>query len=142
MIKIGVTGTRSGMSADQRESVSQFFDSLSEPVELHHGDCIGVDVEVAILAKEHGFRVVCHPPAKSILRAYHESDEIRAPLTYFFRNRNITDETDTLIVVPFQSEWQSSGGTWYTYDYAKKKGKPVVVFFPKNQRLINHADSG
>jgi len=75
-------------------------------------------------------RTVCHPPSNDELRANHASDEIREPLSYFARNRNIVDDTDVLIVVPYQDVHQTNGGTWYTHDYAKKKGKALVVFFP------------
>jgi hypothetical protein len=48
-------------------------------------------------------------------------------LTHFARNRNIVDASDILIVIPYQDEWQPSGGTWYTHDYAVKKGVLVVI---------------
>lgn len=126
---VGVTGTRSGMTDKQRKEVTEFLTQFAGS-ELHHGDCVGVDVEVAEIAASLGYKIVNHPPLKNDLRAYHESDEFREPQSYFARNRNIVDETDKLIVVPYQDEWQSNGGTWYTHDYAKKKQKPVDVFYP------------
>jgi hypothetical protein len=27
-------------------------------------------------------------------------------------------------------EWQSEGGTWYTHDYAEKKGVDIVTIWP------------
>lgn len=130
-MKIGVTGTRSGMSETQIEAVHEFLQQFDPTTtELHHGDCVGVDAEVAEMAKMLGIRVVCHPPEKTELRAWFDSDETRNPLSYFARNRNIVDETDQLMVVPYQDSHQPHGGTWYTHDYAKKKGKDPVVFFP------------
>lgn len=129
VLKIGVTGTRSGMTKYQREQVEKF---LSERTgELHHGDCHGVDVEAAIIAKKLGYRIVGHLPVKDDLRAFYESHEYREPLSYFARNRNIVNETDYLLVVPYQMEWQNNGGTWYTHDYAKKVGKPIIMFWPE-----------
>jgi len=130
-MKIGVTGTRSGMNEIQFAAVQDYLSQfVPADTELHHGDCVGVDVEVAILAQLLGMRTVCHPPSNDELRANHASDEIREPLSYFARNRNIVDDTDVLIVVPYQDVHQTNGGTWYTHDYAKKKGKALVVFFP------------
>lgn len=135
-MKIGVTGTRSGMTEQQFDGVKFYLEKFmearepDEQMELHHGDCVGVDVEVATLAKVIGYKVVNHPPTKTDLRAYHESDEFREPLSYFARNRNIVDATDTLLVIPYQEEWQPNGGTWYTHDYAAKKQKSKVVFYP------------
>lgn len=129
--KIGVTGTRNGMNSSQRERVTQFLqENKSEGAEFHHGDCIGVDVEVAEIAHSLGYYVVNHPPVDESLRAFHKSDKILDPKTYFARNRDIVDDTDLLIVVPMDDAHQSRGGTWYTHDYAGKKGKPVSVFFP------------
>lgn len=129
-MKIGVTGTRSGMNAVQHAAVEQYLQDLPDGSWLHHGDCVGVDDEVACLAASLGLTVVCHPPIKTELRAYHRSDEFREPASYFARNRQIVDECDLLLVVPYQNTWQNNGGTWYTHDYAKKTGKPVKVFFP------------
>jgi len=131
MKKIGVTGTRSGMTEPQKVFLTNLL--LQYMVifeELHHGDCIGVDVEVAHFFKLQGIKTVCHPPRKSELRAFHKSDEFREPEDYFKRNRNIVDETDLLLVFPYQMERQTHGGTWYTYDYAKKKNKPIILILP------------
>ncbi len=128
-MRIGVTGTRSGMNETQFSAVVEYLSGFAN-AELHHGDCVGVDAEVAVIATSLGFRTVCHPPEKDDLRAFHPSDEIRGSLSYFARNRNIVDETDLLLVVPYQDQHQTNGGTWYTHDYAVKKGKPVEVFFP------------
>lgn len=126
---IGLTGTRSGMNEQQKAAVYEFLKS-QEVGTLHHGDCVGVDVEVAELAKSLGWKVVCHPPIKDELRAFHKSNEFQSPLSYFARNRNIVDECELLMVVPYQDSPQNQGGTWYTHDYAVKKGKPVQIFYP------------
>lgn len=138
-MKIGVTGTRSGMNKRQKQEFTELLSDLlvdcfanSENGEFHHGDCVGVDVEAAKIARKLGFKIVCHPPEKDELRAFHKSDEIREPKSYFARNRNIVDECDVLLVIPYQDSHQSHGGTWYTHDYAVKKDKPLHIIFPKN----------
>lgn len=129
VLKVGVTGTRSGMTGHQRNEIAKF---LGERIgELHHGDCVGVDVEVAGIAKDLGYRIVCHPPIIPEFQGNFPSDETRELFSYFARNRNIVNETDVLLVVPYQMEWQSNGGTWYTHDYAKKVGKPIYIFWPE-----------
>ena len=135
-MKIGITGTRNGMTEHQFNHINEFLKVLIElepGAELHHGDCIGVDAEVATLAKELGYKIVCHPPEKVDLRAYTEYDESRAPLSYFARNRNIVNECDVLLVVPRESQPQSFGGTWYTASYAKKKNVLHVIIYPDEQ---------
>jgi len=136
-MKIGVTGTRSGMNKRQKKEFEQLLSEFliecmaNGEGEFHHGDCVGVDVEAAKIAKKLGFKVVCHPPVKDELRAYHKSDEFREPKSYFARNRNIVDECDVLLVIPYQDEWQDQGGTWYTASYCKKKQKPFTIIWPK-----------
>lgn len=111
-MKIGVTGTRSGMTDDQFHRYAAWLSAYEG--ELHHGDCVGVDVEVADLAKSiGGYHIICHPPTKSDLRAFHQSDEIRQPLSYLSGQSMImADECDILLVIPYQKTHQSHGGTW------------------------------
>lgn len=130
-MKIGVTGTREGANERQLKEVLDFMIGLGTGHELHHGDCKGVDEQVAIIAKELGWHVVCHPPVKNELRAYHQSDVFREATGYLVRDRNIVDETEFLMVVPLHDSWQPKGGTWYTHDYAVKQKKPLRVFYPR-----------
>lgn len=129
-LKIGVTGTREGATDAQLTAVINFMESLGAGHELHHGDCLGVDAEVAAAADQLGWRIVCHPPKTVETQAFYGGDEMREPLGYLQRDRNIVDETVMLLVVPLQNEWQPKGGTWYTHDYAVKKGKVVHIFYP------------
>ncbi len=135
-VHIGVTGTRSGMTPYQKEVVEEFFRVAvlvggSSPPIVHHGDCVGVDVEFANIAAGFGCRIICHPPIDSKLRACHNSDEILPAKSYFARNRDIVDISSMLFVIPFQMEWQDNGGTWYTHDYAKKKRIFRYIVWPE-----------
>jgi hypothetical protein len=132
-MKIGITGTRMGMNESQFTLIEKFLqENFSEGSEFHHGDCVGVDAEAALLAKDIGYKIVGHPgPNHDNLRAFVESDETKEPLSHFKRNRNIVDTCDILMVVPLQNEWQPKGGTWYTHDYAVKQSKALKLFLPK-----------
>lgn len=128
-MKIGVTGTREGMNEAQFEQVKKFLKECGGTV-LHHGDCTGVDVEVACLAKEMGYKIVCHPPKSTETQGHFGGDEVREPAGYLQRDRAIVDACEILLVVPLQNERQDKGGTWYTYDYALKTGKTVHMCYP------------
>lgn len=136
-MKIGVTGTRNGLTDFQLDNIQHWLGQFPAECELHHGDCVGADATVASIAAQVGWRTVCHPPVKDDLRAYFASDETREPLSYFARNRNIVDETELLLVVPYQPKEEflasTQGGTLYTYNYALKKGKPTLVFYPNGE---------
>lgn len=128
-IKIGVTGTREGANVKQLAEIGSLLSEI-QGVELHHGDCVGVDEQTAIIARALGYRLICHPPIKSQLRAFVESDQSMEPVGYLQRDRNIVQATQLLIVVPAQDEWQPRGGTWYTHDHAVRKNKPIVIIYP------------
>lgn len=132
-MKIGITGTRKGMTAWQEKNLIDFlFNNPSFSIEeIHHGDCVGVDEEVCDIARLNGLRTVCHPPEDETLRAFTDNDIFHAAKPYFARNRNIVNDCDILLVFPYESSHQYRGGTWYTHDYALKVGKTVKVFWPE-----------
>lgn len=132
-MKIGVTGTRSGMTPSQRAEVEMFLEQ-ARGQELHHGDCVGVDTEVADIARDLGYTIVCHPPEIDDLRGFSKYDVIHEPTSYFARNRRIVEECDLLLVVPYQKTHQKQGGTWYAHDHAIKRNKPVYLVLPNEER--------
>ena len=136
-MRVGITGTREGMNDIQRTEVRKVLHDLAREAEsedqvphFHHGDCRGVDVEAAAMARELGYTVVCHPPTSDSERGHFGGDIVHRPKGYLERDRAIVDSVDVLLVVPLQNIWQSSGGTWYTHDYAVKRGVPVSIFYP------------
>lgn len=134
---IGVTGTRSGLAIKQLDEFLQFIKQC-DPGQtiICHGDCVGADEEIAKISRSFGFKIVCFPPEKDDLRAWVESDEYFAPMSYFKRNRAIVDACDLLLVFPYQDSWQNNGGTWYTHDYAVKKNKPIKIFYPGRENKV------
>jgi hypothetical protein len=137
-VRIGVTGTRSGMTADQRAEVGEILKTIGANsqtrCELHHGDCVGVDAEVANMARDLGFEIHCHPPEIDDLRAFTRYNVIYPETSYFARNRRIVHECELLLVVPWQRTHQKSGGTWYTHDYALKVHRAVELILPLEER--------
>jgi hypothetical protein len=126
MKHIGFTGTRSGMSAVQKTAFAELLESLV-PCVFHHGDCVGADSEAHLMARTLGISVVIHPPVKEDLRAFCEgASEERTPKSYFARNRDIVNECSLLIATPYTNE-ETSGGTWYTINYAKRVKKTVAI---------------
>jgi hypothetical protein len=108
---------------------------VEDPFEFHHGDCVGWDAESHELIRK-GFpevRIVVHPPLEWKFRAGCAGDEVRKPLSYLARNRQIVKSVEKLVVLPNTASWRSKGGTWYTHDYAKKVGKPYVVIWPNGE---------
>jgi hypothetical protein len=139
MKKIGITGTRNGMTEPQRGAlvfILRFnWMKEGESFEFHHGLCVGVDCESHEMVDVNfpSWTIVGHPPVKTEQMGNVACDVLRESKNHFARNRDIVDETEVLIVVPYQDEWQPRGGTWYTHDYAIKRGKPVVIVWPDGQ---------
>lgn len=131
-MKVGITGTREGATAYQLREIRLVLSAL-KGTEFHHGDCLGVDEQAAKIAKELGYKIVCHPPTSDYLRANFAYDECREPAGYLKRDRAIVDECEVLIVVPLHTEWQPKGGTWYTHDYAVKRNKPFMIIWPEEK---------
>lgn len=135
-MKIGVTGTRNGMTFHQMTAVTRELRQRLQcapnwnDAELHHGDCQGVDVHVAAIAQGLGYVTVAHPPTNDYHRAFHNSTHVLPPQHYLDRNKSIVDTVDVLLVVPLTPEERQRSGTWFTYRYANRVGRDVVVFLP------------
>ena len=127
-MKVGVTGTRHGLSDPQRNNLSTWL-STRDVSELHHGQCVGADEAAHELALEMGYHVVIHPPTvASLTFALEEGDwELLEPEQYLVRNQAIVNSVDMMLVLPHPT--LRSRGTWYTYNLAKRKGVPCVVFY-------------
>ena len=135
-IHLGITGTRIGMNEEQKSKLITVIETLLFNKEhhervFHHGQCIGVDVEAAVLLKnKFGFTIVSHPPIKKELIGVCENDSVKPAKDYFARNRDIVNSCDLLLVIPRENTHQKYGGTWYTHDYALKQKKPIILLTP------------
>ena len=126
-MRIGFTGTRKGISDDQREAVTELLQSLS-PSEAHHGDCIGADAEFHTLCLELNIPIVIHPPNSDKARAFCDgAADTRDPKPHLDRNHDIVDACDILIACPDSPIERRRSGTWATIRYARKTGKRVEV---------------
>jgi len=125
---LGFTGTRQGMSAQQNISINLL--TMGQYTEIHHGDCVGADEAMDLIAENNGIRRVIHPPLDSKLRAYCKGDIILLPKEYLARNRAIVKACDTLIGCPAETSPQNRSGTWYTIRHAIKIGLQVIVVWP------------
>ncbi len=134
-MKIGFTGTRQGMTARQRGVVKAALKDKGA-TEVHHGDCIGADVEFHALAKELGIRTVAHPPKDATRRAYCEAHEILEPKPFLVRNAEIVEVCDYLIAAPYGYKERLRGsGTWATIRMARAIARPHGIAYPGDNTL-------
>ncbi len=139
MKHIGITGTRYGGTEYQLLSCAKFLSEEFVPgAKFHHGDCVGIDQQVARIARKIGYTIVCHPPIKEEHRAFEPADIMLPAENHFARNRSIVMAVDELLVCPVTMEWQPRGGTWYTHDYALKTGRPVNLILPQRRNELKN----
>lgn len=132
MMNLGLTGTQEGLNANQFEAVKRVLSGMHHMIaEVHHGDCIGADVELVTLINElyPDIRIISHPPIKDGKRAWFPSDLTHRAKPYLHRNRDIVEASDVLWAFPAGAEKLRSG-TWSTVRYARKVNKPYTLFTP------------
>jgi hypothetical protein len=117
----GFTGTRHGMSDEQKEHLRELF-ALGDISEFHHGDCIGADAEAHYIAADFNIPIIIHPPTNSVARAFCIGATIELPpKDYLTRNHDIVDCCDILLAAPKTAREEQRSGTWATVRYAKRK---------------------
>lgn len=134
-VRVGFTGTASGMTAAQMAEVrSLLHDAVV--VELQHGDCVGADAQAHMIAVEADLRIVIRPGmddhgrspkrANCSLILHGVAGEMKPPRPYIARNHDIVDSTDVLVAAPRGAE-TPRGGTWATVRYARKRGRRIAI---------------
>ena len=141
-MKLGVTGTRQGMTHVQQIQFGKYASSLLPLEEFHHGDCVGADEQAAsIVSKLPGDHVVLgHPPTDEKHRAFFKSDGTYDAKAYLQRNRDIVQAVDLLIVCPKDRTRERRSGTWATCRYAEKNGKPVTIIYPDGKVKVKSGE--
>ena len=133
MSKIGITGSRYGCSPVQMLTGLEYILSFNVE-ELHHGDCYGVDTQMArLFGRNSGTRIHCHPPDNDDHRSFvgeKQGDVMYREKGYLERDRDIVDACDILVGFPNTKEPRNRSGTWYTLRYAVREGVPARIVFP------------
>lgn len=136
-IKVGFTGPRTGMVVRQWRNLVHWLQTTSwlgmRIAEVHHGCCVGSDVEFVMAVLDTVFcKIVAHPSNIDALTdkwALNVSSIVHPPLPPLQRNPNIVDAGDVLLTTPKGPE-ELKSGTWATIRYARKTGKRIVTFWP------------
>jgi hypothetical protein len=134
LIEIGFTGTRRGMSYNQKKNFRIIFGALAQiyEIKLHHGDAIGADAEADAIGRLYNAKIIIHPPTDPKYRAFCcKRGDIQFPeKPYLVRDRDIVDPCDLLISTPMTVVEILRSGTWATIRYARKTDKPRINLEP------------
>lgn len=132
-MRIGFTGTRLGMSDEQKEVIGDALEYALEITDVHHGVCVGADEQFHSLALELGIPIIGHPPSDVVYLANIPPEEFEfqhEPKRYLVRNREMVDECDFIYAAPKEYEEVLRSGTWATVRYTISKEKPVGIVYP------------
>lgn len=147
---LGVTGTREAITAAQRNWLNQKIRGLGI-AELHHGACVGADLEAHVIAADYGAPIVVHPPVDQKLAAAECLKRGMPGITvlpaepYHKRNRAIVAASDLLLALP-NSPYRARSGTWYTVlhatgrvdEHVLKRAIPVHICYPNGRTETRH----
>ena len=158
-MKLGFTGTQSGMTQFQKDELRKLI-HLLKVSELCHGDCIGADKQANQIALEEGVSVfTIFTPSEGKKRAFcfnenkhlnndngqweaHDWENKKILVrwmpkdSYLNRNRHIVDNVERLIATPKEYEHTLRSGTWATIRYAWKTKKDVTIIPPVNDTSV------
>lgn len=128
---VGFTGTRNGMTEQQKTAVRSLIRLEVVSGEVHHGDCIGADEDFHNICYSENIPIFIHPPINESKRAFCEDAiEVYPAKEYLERNYDIVDCSEVLIATPIGYVEELRSGTWATIRYAREQSKPVYVVFP------------
>ncbi len=141
---IGFTGTQKGMTNTQSEKVEELLlgvmkyeSAMGHNIILHHGDCVGADEDVHMMARAMGtFDIAIHPPLNPSRRAHMKGDITFEEGGYLDRNKVIVQMSDILIAAP-ASEAVRRSGTWATIRYARTRKVPITIVMPDGKVYTN-----
>jgi len=136
-MKIGFTGTREGMTDEQKSKVSEILKDF-DIEEAHHGDCVGADSDFHEMLDENVIHI--HPPKNESKRAFCEGGIVYSGRPYLVRNRDIVNSSDILIATPKDmKEHFRSSGTWATIRFARHRKIPIYIVWPDGTLKVENA---
>lgn len=133
---IGTTGTRKGLTEEQREWVEDFSSPKKNIVDvMHHGDCVGSDEEVATIFHARNTYIIAHPGnGRFELRANCAANDLVLPTrTYLKRNLDIVKASELLLGFPKIETEIYRSGTWASIRYARAIQIPIYVVTPSGK---------
>ncbi len=121
---VGISGTRHGANSQQLAKIRYLLMNYKRQgaTYFRHGDCQGVDVEAAEIARRLGYTIIKHPGPVGV-GSY--ADVTLDPMSFLDRNKVIARMSDVVLIVPHTNKEVLRSGTWSTYRYALKMDIPI-----------------
>jgi hypothetical protein len=142
---IGTTGTRVGLTEQQRAWIEDFSTPRKNLANvLHHGDCVGSDDEIATIFSRRGTYVIAHPgEGVAEMRAKCKVNDLVLPARpYLERNKDIVHTGKQLLLGFPRTEIEiTRSGTWATIRYARTLHVPTYVVTPSGKVITWNLES-
>lgn len=141
-MRVGFTGTRKGMTNDQKFKVREELEYYRSDVFefwFLHGNCVGSDEQALHIATSLGYKTRAYPTDMPDLQIpvflSDEAMEYAQPLT---RNRRIVRDADVMIATPKESVEPASyrgSGTWFTINHCRKQNvkRTCLIIWPNGR---------
>ena len=131
IIKLGISGTRCGLSDEARLQFHTFLQNNYNKcfAEVRHGDCKGVDEDIHKICEKKYLNIIIHPPKANSYRAFCNGNTVLEQKDFITRNHDIVDNSSILVAFPETKEEQLRSGTWSTIRYARNKILPIMIIF-------------
>jgi predicted Rossmann fold nucleotide-binding protein DprA/Smf involved in DNA uptake len=131
---IGFTGTRKGMTDEQKKKIRLLMQT-HKPDTVTHGCCVGADLHFHVIATglDCVKRYIFYPSTikeQSFVAVSCETTIVYPPSPPLERNRRIVKLCDALWACPKGTKEELRSGTWATIRYARKIGRKVVIVYP------------
>lgn len=148
-MKIGFTGTRKGMTPEQKESLRQLLVDVGMGrliTEWHDGSAQGADAEARELVRSLRpgalrLQIHSHPPLNDRWAVTLDAEVVHPPKPFLDRDHDIVDATDRLIACPKQIKEVIRSGTWATVRYARKQKKLITFIWPSGAVTSEHQEN-
>jgi len=136
-LKIGFTGTREGMSYEQKRTLASllsYYRAHNNAEEFHHGNCIGADEQAAQIADNIHYITVAHPSTLIEYTGNFKSDRTLPRKPPLKRNEVIVRGVDIMIATPkefVEPEPARGQGTWSCVRFSRdRKKKHTIIIWP------------
>lgn len=134
-IRIGFTGTRTGLRNEQKTQIIDILNNYDNII-VSHGDCVGADTDFHDLCLEYRknnpektLKIHIYPPNNIAMRSFNDGDKIMEEKPYLKRNLDIISNSDILIGCPIDKNNEvMRSGTWSTIRQAKKRNMKTFIF--------------
>jgi len=126
----GFTGTKHGMTRAQI-AVTGYLFFTHKISQLHHGCCMGADIQANTLAVLQDIETFGHPSNIANTQRSCELTKVFDPYPPLERDKHIVEAGEHgLIATPKTAVEQIRSGTWSTVRYARQANRPIWIICP------------